>query len=107
MNLTQIKDYEIQCMLGQGAFGIVQRAVKKDNNVSVAIKQYDRAKLCQDVMRIDSLRKEISILSKLDHHGVMRFYDSIDSGNKINIVVEYINGNNIFQYIRKLPQSRL
>jgi serine/threonine protein kinase len=54
-------------------------------------------------MRIDSLRKEISILSKLDHHGVMRFYDSIDSGNKINIVVEYINGNNIFQYIRKLP----
>ena len=33
-------------MLGQGAFGIVQRAVKRDNNVSVAIKQYDRAKLC-------------------------------------------------------------
>ena len=58
-------------------------------------------------MRIDSLRKEISILSKLNHHGVMRFYDSIDSGNKINIVVEYINGNNLFQYIRKLPQSRL
>ena len=42
------------------------------------------------------MRKEITILSKLDHDGVMRFYDSIDSGNKINIIVEYVNGNNLF-----------
>lgn len=37
----------------------------------------------------------------------MKYYDSIDSGNKVSIVVEYINGNNLYQYIRKLPGCRI
>ena len=37
----------------------------------------------------------------------MKIYDSIDSGSKVSIIVEYINGNNLFQYIRKLPGSRI
>ena len=37
----------------------------------------------------------------------MKFHDAIDVGTKVSIVVEYINGNNLFQYIRKLPSSRI
>lgn len=37
----------------------------------------------------------------------MKFIDLIDSGNKINIIVEYINGNNLYQYIRKNHGSRI
>lgn len=37
----------------------------------------------------------------------MKFYDAIDSGTKVTIIVEYINGNNLFQYIRKLPGQRI
>lgn len=37
----------------------------------------------------------------------MKFYDSIDSGLKVSLIVEYINGSNLYQYIRKLPGSRL
>lgn len=46
-------------------------------------------------------------MAKLDHIGIMGFHDAIDSGNKINIVVEYINGSNLFQYIRKRTGSRI
>ena len=53
------------------------------------------------------MQQEINILSQLDHIGIMKFYDAIDSGNKVSIVVEYINGNNLYQYIRKLPGSRI
>jgi len=107
LNQTTIRDYDIQCLIGQGAFGVVQRATTKANGQKVAIKQYDRSKLLQDANRVVALNKESAILAKLSHEGIMGFVDSIDSGNKINIVVEYINGNNLYQYIRKLPESRI
>jgi len=37
----------------------------------------------------------------------MKFYDAIDSGNKVSLVVEYINGQNLYQYIRKMPGQRI
>ena len=38
----------------------------------------------------------------------MKFYDAIDEGgNKVSIIMEYINGNNLYQYIRKLPSQRI
>lgn len=79
----------------------------KNTGMKVAIKQYERTKLEKDPERVISLRKEMTILSKLDHEGIMKFVDSIDSGPRINLVVEYINGNNLYQYIRKLPESRI
>lgn len=109
LNRTDIKDYEINVLIGQGAFGVVKRATYRDEGkaVKVALKQYDKNKLYQDHTRVDALRKECTALACLEHPGIMKFYDSIDSGNKVNIVVEYINGNNLYQYIRKLPGSRI
>lgn len=37
----------------------------------------------------------------------MKFYDAIDSGHKISIIVEYVNGYNLYQYIRKMPGQRV
>ena len=101
-NLTNLKDYQISVLIGQGAFGVVKRGTRKSDNQKVAIKQYDKSKLCQDESRVAALKAEIATLHHLDHPGIMKFYDAIDSGNKISIVVEYINGNNLFQYLRKL-----
>lgn len=106
-NLTTLKDYDVQVMIGQGAYGVVQRAVTKKSRQSVAIKQYDKGKLAQDDSRVNALQKEISILQHLDHVGIMKFYDAIDSGNKVSIIVEYVNGSNLFQYIRKMHGQRI
>lgn len=75
----------------------------KGSNLKVAFKQYDKSKLFQDAGRVESLKAEIDTLTGLNHIGIMKFYDAIDSGTKVTIIVEYINGNNLFQYIRKLP----
>ena len=95
-NLTTLKDYDIQVLIGQGAFGSVQRGVIKGTHQKVAIKQYDRNKLLQDDQRVEALKKEIEILGSLNHTGIMRFYDAIDSGHKISIIVEYVNGYNLY-----------
>ena len=68
----------------------------KGSNKKVAIKHYDKAKLSKDPIQVESLRKEMKIMSKLDHVGIVKFYDAIDSGNKITAVLEYIDGNNLY-----------
>ena len=73
----------------------------------VAIKQYEKKQLVKDHERVDALRKECNALMALDHPGIMKFHDSIDDYKKVSIVVEYINGNNLYQYIRRQPCSRI
>jgi serine/threonine protein kinase len=75
--------------------------------MEVAIKQYDRNKLYLDTMRVQALKREVQILKSLSNEGIMKFIDLIDSGNKVNIILEYINGNNLYQYIRKNHGSRI
>ena len=71
------------------------------------MKQYDKVKLAKSTERVQGLQKEINVMSRLSHPGIMKFHDAIDSGNKICLVVEYINGSNLYQYIRKMPGSRI
>lgn len=46
-NHSALKDYEVQVLIGQGAFGSVKRAIIKntDPEKQVALKQYDKSKL--------------------------------------------------------------
>lgn len=62
----------------------------------MAIKQYEKSKLIQDIMRVEALRRECQVLSSLNHDGIMKFHDSIDAHNKVHVVVEYINGSNMY-----------
>lgn len=45
-NSTTLNDYKISILIGQGAFGVVKRAQLRGSNLKVAIKQYDKSKLC-------------------------------------------------------------
>lgn len=107
LNKTNIRDYEIICLIGQGSFGVVKRAKYRPNGLQVAIKQYETKKLFQELQRVEALKQECQVLSKLKHDGIMGFVDSIKEHNKVHVIVEYINGNNLYQYIRKLPESRI
>jgi serine/threonine protein kinase len=106
-NYSTLKDYDFNVLIGQGAYAQVKRATHKESKEKVAIKQYEKSKLIQDMGRVIALQREMCLLSIFNHPGLMKFHDSIDSGNKISIVVEYINGSNLYQYIRKLPGSRI
>ena len=97
-NRTTLYDYDVWAQIGQGAFSVVQvatvRGLRRVQNV--IIKQYEKAKLSKEPTQVESLKKEIKIMSKLSHTGIMKFYDAIDSGGKISLVVEFIDGNNLY-----------
>jgi len=47
------------------------------------------------------LKKEIEILKKLDHPNIIKLYDSIDTGIKVNLVMEYVQGKSLYSFLRK------
>eukprot|EP00347_Sterkiella_histriomuscorum_P003207 403365182 len=98
---SNFRDYEIQTLVGQGAFGSVQRAIHRTSRSVVALKSYDKQKIMSDQYRKESLKKEIDILRNLDHPNIIKLYDSIDNGLKVNLVMEYVEGKSLYSFLRK------
>lgn len=42
------------------------------------------------------MKSEVNILMELDHCNIMKVYDSIDSGTKIHLIMEYIQGKSLY-----------
>jgi serine/threonine protein kinase len=54
------------------------------------------------------LRREIKILSKIDHENVVKFYDFFDEVKFCYIVMEYVAGGQLFESIvRKVHYTEL
>ncbi len=60
---------------------------------------YDRYKL-MDIQRKKSAIREIKILSKLNHPGIVKLYESIDSAKIVYLVMEYVQGESLHAYLK-------
>lgn len=59
------------------------------------MKIYDKYKLV-DAARKKSVQREIYLLKKLSHPNIVRFYDTFDTRNTINIVMESVQGKSLY-----------
>ena len=92
-------------LLGRGAFAKVELATHKLTKEKVAIKIVKKDKL-NDIEKI-RLNREIKILKLMHHNNIVHFYNSISTSNLVYIIMEYINGKDLFSYIiqkKKLPE---
>ncbi|KAL0714988.1 hypothetical protein Bca4012_021967 [Brassica carinata] len=92
-----VGDYELGSKLGSGSFAVVWLAKHRSSGLEVAIKEIDKKKLSPKVR--DNLLKEISILSTIDHPNIIRFYEAIETGDRIFLVLEYCSGGDLAEYI--------
>ncbi|CAH8353421.1 unnamed protein product [Eruca vesicaria subsp. sativa] len=92
-----VGDYELGPRLGSGSFAVVWLAKHRSSGLEVAIKEIDKKKLSPKVR--DNLLKEISILSTIDHPNIIRFYEAIETGDRIFLVLEYCSGGDLADYI--------
>ena len=97
-------DYESK--LGEGRFGKVRLAFHKLTNQTVAIKIIDKnqIKLKEQRERINS---EISILKEFNHHDISKLYSIIENEERIYLIQEYINGNDLNFFIHKREKSKI
>ncbi|NP_001105967.2 putative protein kinase [Zea mays] len=90
--------YEIGRTLGEGNFGKVKYARHIASGGHFAIKILDRSKILS--LRIDDqIRREIGTLKLLKHPNVVRLHEVAASKTKIYMVLEFVNGGELFDKI--------
>ena len=94
-----IKDYIIKERLGIGAFGIVFKVVKKTNNNIYVIKQIPLLGLSPE-QKIEA-KSEARILSSVRSNYIVRYYESFEENNYLNIVMEFCDGGDLCEFLNK------
>ena len=102
-----LQDYDLLNQIGEGSFGRVYKARYKYTGSLVAIKFINKTGQSED--DLESLRREIALLRKVNHPNIMRIHDVIENGTNFYIVSELARGD-LFQIIDDdtvLPETTL
>ena len=89
--------YEIKREIARGGMGIVYEAYHKILKRRVAIKIISSEKI--DSLQLRRFQKEVLACVNLSHPNVIKIYDAGIYNNNPYIVMEYIDGVNICQYV--------
>ena len=90
--------YEMLDNLGEGIFGSVKLGVEKKTNQRVAIKIIKKNKAKES--DIELVRNEIDIMKLCYHPYVVHLLDHFENGEYIFIVMEYIKGGSLTDYMK-------
>ncbi|MBY0522990.1 MAG: serine/threonine protein kinase [Gemmataceae bacterium] len=92
--------------LGQGASGLVFRALHQSLNIPVAVKVLHRSVLDQDPGVAEQLRREARLLAQLNHPNLIRVWDYDDSGEFPYVVMECVEGMSLAELIEQSGRLR-
>lgn len=89
-NAVSIDQFEMMKDLGKGSYAIVKLANERRTGKKVAIKVYEKFKL-SDPNKFKNIRREINILSKMNHPNIIRLFHVIDTVSSVNIYIIYLS----------------
>ena len=99
----KIGNYILLSTIGSGTFSVVKLGIHLPTQQKVAIKILDKNRI-NDENDIKRISREIHILSKLSHPNIAQLYETIPSEKHIYIIMEFIEGHDLFQYIYSLTR---
>ena len=100
------KDLQIEKELGKGAYACVKLAYHMKLEKYVALKIYDKEKLIQS-SRQRSVQREIKIMRIMSNPHIVKLYDSFETNDKVILMMEYVKGTNIYDYLKLKPEHKL
>ncbi|KAJ8412200.1 hypothetical protein AAFF_G00144670 [Aldrovandia affinis] len=89
--------YEFLETLGKGTYGKVKKAVERSGRM-VAIKSIRKEKI-KDEQDLIHIRREIEIMSSLNHPHIITIYEVFENKHKIVIVMEYASRGDLYDHI--------
>lgn len=97
--LTQ-RDFDFMKIIGAGTFGKVFLAKLNCTNKYFAIKRMNK-QLLKESRQLDNINSEINILKETHPCPlIVKYVNSIETNTDIFLVMEYINGGELFYYIK-------
>ena len=100
-----MENYVVLEHIGEGSFGKVYKARRKNTGFIVAMKFI--AKHNKTPKDIKNLRQEIGILQKLNHENIILMFDAFETEREFCVVTEYGQGElfNILEDDKNLPEQ--
>lgn len=97
---VKIGNYLLGDTLGSGTFGKVKVGVHQLTGHKVAIKVMNRQKI-KSLDVVGKIRREIQNLKLFRHPHIIKLYQVISTPTDIFMVMEYVGGGELFEYIVK------
>ena len=82
-----LRNYIIEKQLGKGTYGVVYKVKNKEDNQIYVLKQISLRGLSQK--QKDEVKLEAQVLSKIKSQYVVKYYNSFEEEEKLNIIMEY------------------
>lgn len=95
----RIGAYEVVSELGSGGMAVVYQAVQPSLGRKVAIKTL-RHEFVHDRQLRTRFEREAQSLATLQHGNIVHVYDYLESTNSAHIVMEYVDGVDLFELLR-------
>ena len=99
-----LKNYTIIKVLGKGTYGVVYKAKKNNDNNIYVIKQISLEGL--NPSQIKEVKSESKILKSIKSKYVVKYYDSFEEENKLNIVMEFCECGDLNDFIEMQKKSK-
>jgi len=91
-----LADYDVfSTVLGKGHYGCVRECEHRRTRRILAVKSVEKSK----IRRLDHLRREVYLLCKMKHHGIMKMVDCYEDAECVHIVTERYTGGELFDKI--------
>ena len=100
-----IKDYIIKTRLGVGSYGTVYKVCKKTTVKIYVIKQISLLGLTEK--EILEYKSEAKLLSSIKSNYVVKYFDSFIDNHNLNILMEYCDGGDLYQYLEKNKKKKI
>ncbi|XP_042026911.1 CBL-interacting serine/threonine-protein kinase 9-like [Salvia splendens] len=97
---TRVGKYQLGRTLGRGSFAKVKFATNTETGDRVAIKIIQRDQILHHKM-VEQIKREISTMKLIKHPNVVNLVEVMASKTKIYIVLEYVDGGELFDEIAK------
>jgi serine/threonine protein kinase len=101
-----IKDYDFRETLGLGSFGRVKLSKNKKTCEYSAIKILKKEEILKS-KQADHILNEIKILNMIDHPFITKFNGFTQDSKFIYISLEFINGGELFTYLRSIGKFNI
>jgi tRNA A-37 threonylcarbamoyl transferase component Bud32 len=89
------KYYVFPTILGRGHYGCVRECMHLKSKQLYAVKSIEKSK----IGRLDHLQREVYLLSKINHKGLMKMVDIFEDVEHVHIITEIYSGGELFDKI--------